>query len=129
MANQITDTKFNAVKVMLKGGASVKEAAQYLQLGEATVYRIKAAETFAEYKQELAALAAKATAAKKAKAGEPTNKEEDKPHEVVKEIRQSVTIQATHYMEEQLRKTNELLQQISAKLAYIVNDLYGTKEG
>ena len=36
---------------------------------------------------------------------------------------QSVTIQATHYMMEELRRTNELLTLISNKLAFVVDQL------
>ena len=50
------------------------------------------------------------------------------PVQVV-EHRQTVTVQATWQMTQEMRKTNELLTLISNKLAAIVEDLYGTKEG
>ena len=39
------------------------------------------------------------------------------------EHRQSVTIQATHYMMQEMKKTNELLELISRKLTFIVDQL------
>lgn len=44
------------------------------------------------------------------------------------EHRQSVTIQATHYMHELLKEQNDLLKGISAKLAFIVDELCGVKK-
>ena len=41
----------------------------------------------------------------------------------VVEHRQTVTIQATHYMMQEMKKTNELLELISRKLAFIVDQL------
>ena len=41
----------------------------------------------------------------------------------VVEHRQTVTIQATHYMMQEMKKTNELLELISRKLTFIVDQL------
>ena len=41
----------------------------------------------------------------------------------VVEHRQTVTIQATHYMMQEMKRTNELLELISRKMAYIVDQL------
>ena len=45
------------------------------------------------------------------------------PQPQVVEHRQSVTIQATHYMMQEMKKTNELLELISRKLTFIVDQL------
>jgi hypothetical protein len=123
--NVMTESKYNAIKMIVNGGAKNSEAARYLQVSEATVCRVKASETFEEYKNMMAAqtLAMKQARHNKNKQAQPETKPQDKPAEVVKEVRQTVTIQATHYMEEQQRRTNELLTQISAKLAFIVDEL------
>lgn len=143
--NKLTESKFKAVKILLAGGASVAECAEYMQLGESVVYRIRMTESWEEYNQQTAARmiaekkrkaekAAKQAAAKEVadKVGAVPAKElvmpEEKTAEVIKEIRQTVTVQATHYMEEQQRKTNELLTLISAKLAFIVDELCGVKK-
>lgn len=138
MANQkkITQSKFNAVKTLLKGGASVREIMEYMELSDNTIYMIKAAETLAEYENMIAEkyLAAKKarTESAAAKVGTAPAKEETKPVEVVKQVQQTVTIQATHYMMQEMQETNKLLKTISAKLAFIVDELCGTtgtKEG
>ena len=121
--NVMTESKYNAIKMIVNGGAKSAEAARYLQVSEATVYRVKASETFEEYKNMMAAQTLALKQARHNKQAQPETKPQDKPAEVVKEVRQSVTIQATHYMEEQQRRTNELLTQISAKLAFIVDEL------
>lgn len=45
------------------------------------------------------------------------------PQPQVIEHRQTVTVQATHYMMQEMKKTNELLDLISRKLAFIVDSL------
>ena len=130
--NKLTERQFNAIKILLKGGATQKEAAEYMQVSPNTAYWVDKAENYEEYLQIQAerALKQKKVAAIKAQE-KPQEKPEEKPHDV-KEIRQTVTIQATHYMTEEMRKTNELLTLISRKLAFIVDELCGTgakKEG
>ena len=133
--NKVTAKQFGAIKTLLRGGATKAEAAVYLDVSPGTVSRIEKAETFEEYQQMIAekTLAKSRVAAVKAKEAEKETaaKEEEKPREVIKEVHTNVTIQATHYMMEELRTANKLLGQISAKLAYIVEDLYGAgkKEG
>lgn len=123
--NKLTESKFNAIKILLKGGASIKEAAGYMQVGEATISRVKQAETWEEYVQQTAARALAAreyTAKKTAAASKP--EPAPAPAQPAKVIHESsVTIQATHYMTEELRKINETLALISNKLAYIVDQL------
>ncbi len=141
--NKLTESKFKAIKILLKSGASVKEVMEYMEISEGVVYGVRAVDTFEEYKDErarkdlerkqVAAIKAKEAKAKEAAAlvgavPAATLVPENKPVEVVKEVRQSVTIQATHYMEEQQRKTNELLTAISAKLAFIVDELCGVPD-
>ena len=131
---KVTQSKFNAVKTLLKGGATVREVMEYLELSDNTVYMIKQAETLVEYENMIAekALRDKQRAAIKAKereqAAQPQAQPQDKPVEVVKEVRQTVTVQATHFMMEEMRKTNELLTCISAKLAFIVDELCGVPQ-
>ena len=122
--NKLTESKYNAIKILLKGGASIKEAAEYMQVGEATISRVKQAETWDEYLQQTAAraLAAREYKEKKTAAtSKPAPAPEPAP--APKVVQQTVTIQATHYMMEELRKTNELLTLISNKLSYIVDQL------
>lgn len=123
--NKMTESKFNAIKTLLKGGATQKEAAEYMKVSPNTAFWVNKAETFEEYLQINASrhLEKRQVAAIKAK---EANKKTPAPQVV--EYRQNVTIQATHYMMQKLDETNALLKQISNKLACIVEDLYGKKD-
>lgn len=131
--NKLTERQFNAIKTLLKGGASQAEASKYMEVSPNTVYFINKAENFAEYTQiqaermlnrnQVAAMKAKQEAAKKVAAEVGAV-----PAAQVVEHRQTVTVQATHYMMTEMQKTNELLTAISKKLAFIVQELTG-KEG
>jgi hypothetical protein len=134
--NKLTEGQFKAIKTLLRGGASQKEAAEYMQVSPGTAFWVSKAETFEEYQHmnaERQLEQHKRVAAIKAKEAERTAAQttpaQPAPHVV--EYRQNVTIQATHYMMQKLDETNSLLKLISNKLAYIVDDLYGTgkKEG
>ena len=136
--NKMTQGKYKAIKILLNGGASVKEAAEYMNCSTAVVYAVKNTETLEEYqafgaereakRKQTAAIKAKQEAAKKVaeQVGAVPAVELVKPQVV--EHRQNVQIQATHYMETKLDKCIELLTVISNKLAVIVSDLYGVKE-
>lgn len=136
MANwdKMTESKFRAIKLLLNGGASVKEAAEYMQMSTATVYIIKNAENLDEYNAIRTARDSKRkqAAAINAKKDEPKPAPETAPETAPAPVKQVmnptvIKVEATHYMMQELQKTNELLTTISAKLAAIVSDLYGVK--
>lgn len=130
MANwdKMTESKFRAVKLLLKGGASVKEAAEYMQMSTATVYIINTAENFEEYTAIRVARDSKRAAAIKAKKDEPKPAQDTAPEPVKQVMNPTVIkVEATHYMMQELQKSNELLTAISAKLAFIVEELCGVK--
>lgn len=117
----ITPKLFSAAKIMFAGGAMIKEVAEYLSIGASTAQRIRVAENYEDYKQQLAAMHARQKTGKKDEQIEMQI--EDKKSDTQKPVTQSVTIQATHYMMEELRIQNELLKDISKKLAFIVEQL------
>lgn len=136
----ITSNMFNAIKIMLNGGATGKEVEEYLGVSDSTVSRIKKAETFEEYRQMCAATHAYYLK-KKAKEEQKKAEQEQKAKEAAEQVDMnsapqkqeyqkpvvhSVTIQATHYMMEEMQKTNDLLKLINNKLGAIIDDLYGT---
>ena len=127
---KVTSGVFNAIKLMLKGGAAVKECSEFMNISTRTVSMIKVAETYEEYKNMIFVKNNKRRWPTKKTEPEEKKQEfspvQDQPVQVV-EHRQSVTIQATHYMMEEMKKTNELLTTISAKLAFIVDELTGVK--
>ena len=133
----ITESKFIAVWIMIRGGATNQEIAEYLNVSTSSVTRIKNCQTFEEYQnyRKGNAFMAKKAAEEKKKAEEEKRKAEEaltvakaeQPAQII-EHRQSVTLVANHYMAEQLQKHTELLTIISNKLGAIIDDLYGTKK-
>ena len=130
---KVTQGVFDAVKICLESGNSVSETAKFMKMAWDTVQLIRDAETLEEYKasayertkkfKQVAAIIAKQNTKQEVKQEEKT---EVKPEEPVKNPT-VIKIEATHYMMQELQKTNELLTGISAKLAQIVSDLYGVK--
>ena len=129
----VTLNIFNAVKILLNGGASRKEAAEYMNISKGTVDRIAISETFEEYRQLVNAYHYKKKAEAEKKAKEKAEKAEQAEatqdtvqpaqQEQPKQIVHNVTVQATHYMMQEMQKTNELLKFISNKLGFIVDEL------
>lgn len=150
-APNVDQKMFDCVKILLQSGATRAEIEKYTGLGHTAIYRISVSETYADYKNLLAAIAleirekkakkaaekaaAEKAAAEKAAAEkkpepepEPAPEPEkpaEQPAQVV-EHRQNITIQATYYVSQKLDRIEELLKTISAKLACIIDDLYGT---
>lgn len=121
--NKMTESKYTALKILLNGGATVKEAAQYMQVSTAVVYGVKNTENFAEYCQ----IGAEREARKK-QAAVIRIKEQEKAKEAAKEPeRQPGTAMTSTYqlnrMYEALKLQNDLLKLISEKLAFIVEQL------
>lgn len=127
---KVTQKLFEAVKICLDSGNSIAETSRFMKLNKSVVALIRNAEDFDDYKRLMYARAkachAKKTEEKKSEEKPEEKSQENKPDEIIKEIRSNVTIQATHHMESQITEAVELLKGISAKLAYIVEDLYGT---
>lgn len=138
---QVTELKFKAIRILLDSGSTATEIAAYMGCGTTTVNRIRRCDTYEEYKQLMAAVAAGNRARNERKRAAvaapvvpavpvaPVPAPAPEPPKQVVEYRQSVTVQATHYMEMELKRHTELLTAISNKLAFIVEELAGpTKE-
>ena len=123
---KVTQQIFDTVKTLLNSGVSVSNICDMLKISNGVVYTIKLCDDLQGYKQYIKDVNKRSYEKKK----KETKKEEPAPEPVqqVIEHRQTVTVQATHYMMEEMKKTNELLTVISRKLAYIVDDLYGSKK-
>ena len=129
---KVTLELFNAVKICLATGNTISETARFMNMSKAVVGLIAKSETIEEYKQEMFIRSRKCHAKMDAKAKEEKAKEEEaakeaEPKEVITEIKNTVTVQATKYMEDRIGEAVDLLKGISAKLAVIIDDLYGTK--
>ena len=114
---KVTQGVFDAVKICLNGGGSITETAKFMKLSQDVVRMIRDSENLQEYK----ALMYEKCNPKKKQIAAIKAKETEKTPENVKPY--SITIQATHYMEQELRKTNELLTLISNKIAFTVDEL------
>ena len=104
---KVDKNTFEAVKAMTTGGSSVADCQRFTGLAHATISRIRSAESFEQY------------------IATPVHKEKKKVevHPQTAEHRQTVVVQASHYMLIEQQKTNELLTAISNKLAFIVDEL------
>lgn len=134
---KVTLNVFIAVKTLLENGATLKECAKYMKISLTTVKNIKASENYDEYRAILAAMAdkqrerykkehqKKEPAPAPGKAPEPKTPEKTEPQVQVVEHKQTVTVQATWQMMQEMQKTNKLLEGISNKLAFIVDELCG----
>lgn len=143
---KVTEGKFKAIKILLNSGATYDEITDSLGVSSYVIRFAKVSETFEEYKhkmyvnsagyrKKMAAeqkkkeaeekAAAEKAAAEKAAAEQEAKKAYSEPEVQVVEHRQSVQIQATHFMTEELREMKELLKGISNKLAFIVEELTG----
>ena len=152
MTTKLTEKIFRAVKIMTTGGATAHEISDCFGISITTVNRVRGAESIEEYRTMLAADYGKKKKGKAAPVNpEPVKaqvsqqmpatqlpqpqpqlqqspelqapqSQSPQPTQVI-EHRQTVTVQATHYMMQEMKKTNELLDLISRKLTFIVDSL------
>jgi len=118
MRMNVDRKKFDAVKIMLNGGATYEEVSDYLSISTSTVQRIKKAESYDEYKNMNAAIAL----AKRNERKNEEKKEDPKPQEPATPPLSTVFYQSNR-MWELLKEQNEHLKAISNKLAFIVDEL------
>ena len=126
---KVTKGIFDAAKLLIENGANNTEVAKYLKVSTDVVSFIRRSETYEEYQTIMYEYSLKQRQRAAAIKAKEELKEEPKP-EITPQIvehRQTVTVQATWQMTQEMQKTNELLKQISNKLAYIVDELCGVK--
>ena len=118
---KVTPQIFDTVKTLLNSGVPVTQICDMLKLSNGVIYTIKVCDNLEGYKKYVKDVRARSEEKKK----KETKKEESAPEPApqVVEHRQTVTVQATHYMMEELKQQNELLKSISNKLAFIVEQL------
>lgn len=132
---KVTKGVFEAAKLLLENGATNGEIAKYLKISTDVVTFIRKAETYEEYQTIMYEYSLKQRQREAARVAAIKAKEtpKEEPPQIVApppqivEHRQTVTVQATWQMTQEMQKTNELLRQISNKLAYIVDELCGVK--
>ena len=106
------------------------EIAENMHIALISVNRIASCESYEEYKGKIstyylkkkAEKAEKKESAKPAEPAEPEAEQKDVEKQLV-EHRQTVIVQATNYMMEEIKKVNEQLALLNNKLAFIVEEL------
>ena len=110
--------KYDAIVFMLKGGASDDVIMKSQGINENTLKKVKSSNGNFDRYRELHGEMLKHIGRGKSSNKQPT----------VVEHHQSITVQATHYMETELRSQTELMKGISNKLAHIMETLDLIKE-
>ena len=122
---KITQNIYNAVKLIMKGGSGVKEAADVMGISVNSVRRIDKSENYVEYVNM--AYMNGAMRYKTPKQEEPPQAETEMAEGQQIPRKQTIIVQATWQMTQEMRKTNELLELLNNKLAFIVDELCGVK--
>lgn len=109
---KITENIFRAVKIILDDGRGTAEAAEIMGISRNSVLRIAKANNYVEYVNNTYIDGLK-------------QKPEGKPEteKTTETGGKTIVVQASHYMLEEQKRTNELLSSISKKLAFIVEEL------
>lgn len=123
MANKIDERMFNAVKIMLESGTPRNEIEKYLKISKWSISHIASCESMTEYRNKMAAIAI----ARKQKAEKTDTVPESKPNPVITDMKLPGGTMSANYqfnrMIEAMLKQNELLQLMSNKLTYLVEQL------
>lgn len=112
----LTEAKYEAIVCLLRGGASDEVIMKSQGVNEGTLGRVRKSNgSYEEYKRLHGELVKIASKKRKHREKEPASQ--------VIEHRQTVTLQASHYMETELRVHTEILKGISAKIAHIMEQM------
>lgn len=130
MAVKVTQKIFDAVKILFDNGATYKEVAEFFNFSLSTANSIKVSETYEDYKHtsivrsgRVRAIKAKEKAKEEEKKQEEQRKQEEQKKSEPKPDETRGTVQIPFYITQEIKKQNELLTQISNKLAFIVEQL------
>lgn len=123
MAKNISMTKYNAIRMLIDSGASMDEITEMMRIAKSTVMAAQKAKNYRDFIDTVNSNTFIAIASqKKKKEQNEQNEQQILQREAEKP---SVTLLANHYLMEEIRKQTELLKTISAKLAFIVDELTG----
>ena len=107
--NPVTKEEFDKIKTLLTSGVPAKLVSDLCKRGKFTISIINNSDDFAAYQTSRNAYNTKKPEKPQMVAAEPT------PH--------TVTVVAERFLMEEVKKQTELLTTISAKLAFIVDEL------
>lgn len=128
---KVNQRTFDHAKLLLKAGERYDGVAEYLEISKWTVGVIAHSETFEEYKNTLAAIYAKQRNKREEKKTEeistPEEKQEKKDEKIIGDYKLPGGTMSANYqfnrLVELVKKQNELLELISNKMAFIVDEL------
>ena len=143
-AKNIDKKMFDCIKILLNGKASYTEIQDFTNVGRTTISRIAHSESWEDYQQQMAAMRVAwhcRVAEKKAEeqaAADRVKEEKEKAAKAVAEAVKAVPaaplvppagqmVTVPYRVYELMNKQIELLTTISAKLAFIVDELTGVK--
>lgn len=122
---RITENIYNAVKMILKGGATAQETAKAMGISTNSVYRINKCGTYEEY-VNLAHMNGSARYREGTKQ-ETEQKTEQKAEAIAEPVKQQGgTLSAGYQLNriyDALKEQNEILRSLSNKVAFIVDEL------
>ena len=123
---KVTQSMFNAIKILIESGEPQDEIGRLFGVSKTVVFYIGKSETLEEYKNNI--YVTSSSYRNKMRAMNAKANAEKKPVAEMKETAPvmnptMVTVQATHYMMEELKQMNEHLKMISNKVAFIVEEL------
>ena len=113
----MTEHVFTAVKLMQKGGATADTIKEYYPVSIDTLQRIEKVDTFAEYLSHQ----------REKNAPKVQKKPEIKP-EALQIVEHRQTVSVPWQVTQEMRRTNELLESISRKLAFFVDEVTTTQK-
>ena len=116
----LTFQKYNAIRILLESKETIENIVAAFGVKEETVKLVKRCDTYEQYKSEFNTV----KFIGKQKRKEMLQKQGDSSGMNISQIK----IEATHYMMEELQKMNKTLVLISNKIAFIVDELVGTKK-
>lgn len=124
----ITYAKYNAIKILLAGGASIEEVCTTLLVTKETVYLVQKVQSYNDYKSECSSIKFLGRKKKEQEKARKADAEKTEHPAQIVEHRQSVTVQTTHFVETKIDKMIEMLTLLNNKLGFIVDELAGVKK-
>ena len=108
---RMNEAMFTNIKTLIDHGLATKTIVAMLDISPATVYRVKTADSFAAYTEHVKKISA------------PVKTEEPKAEPVTTPVVTRPSDYQINRLYELAKEQNELLKSISAKLAFIVEQL------
>lgn len=116
MGRKMTEQKYKAIKLMLKGGATLQEICEFYPIGRETLRRIKITENFEEYSK--LNLAYEQSRTKNRKPDEPEQLPNQMTIDDLKPDSETVAL---------MKEQNDLLRRLLNDVSFIVSEL--TRKG